>query len=275
MIPDPIRSPIHDDMGSQSYIILFFAVILQGMNVLLPSTVEAITRWNGSFSLGDTYAENPEGKTNLFQGAINLDIKPSTKKRLDSRFNIRVNFTDSDKESIWNVSPIGNLGVDVRGERYSVNVKHSNYANITTTADLVETQISRAALTLEPENLPRIVSSYSTTTTGSDGAETQSDTFSFFSDYRYKWMDFRGGYSKHERSSEGQKSSTSDSLYFGAGGSYEVLPRTMLSGNFEINYDTNNSSSGFKSTTESRVFRISANSRPLEWFSLDGNFNKD
>ena len=262
-------------MGTKFYNILFFTVIIQVLNVISPTSGKALTRWNGTISLEDTEVSTPHSSSNLFQGRINLDVQPPVKKRLDARFNLQFNVTKSDEETLWDASPIGNLGVELRGESYSLNVKYNNSVHITSSAELVETELSRAAFIWSPQDLPTIVVDYSTTDTSSDRDDTQTDIFSFFSDYDYKWMNFRGGYTEHERFKGGQKTSTSDSYFFGTGGSYEILPRTILTGDFDFNHSSSDSLNGFQTTTEDKAFRASATSRPLDWFELSGNFNKN
>jgi hypothetical protein len=255
--------------------ILFLAMIIHALNVIFPAPGKAITRWNGMLSLEDTNVSTPANNSNLFQGRLNLDIKPATKKRLDARINLQANFTQADGKKSWDFSPIGNLGVNLSGESYNFNVKHSNYSTLSSTAELVQTQLSRAALAITPRDMPRFFTDYSTTETSSAGTDARSDTFSLSSDYIYRWMNFRGGYSRRERFITGQKISMSDSYFFGTGVTYEILPRTTVTGGFDFNRSSSDNLSGYRSTTKGRIFRLGANSRPLDWFGLSGNFNND
>ncbi len=254
--------------------ILFTAIVVI-LILTLSQQVKAATRWNGILSLEDTFASNPEGDTNLFRGDLTLDIRPPTKKKLNARFNIRLNHSISDEKKITNLSPIGNLGIDLNTERYSLSLEHRRFALITTEAELVETKSSRAALSLTLENYPKFITNYSKRNTLTEGKESENETFSFFGDYSYKWVNFRGSYSMQKRVAEDQGTSDSDSVRFGMGGRYEILPRTFLFGNFDISRFSNVSSSGFTTETRTTDFILSIDSRPAEWLGFDGNFSKD
>jgi hypothetical protein len=257
---------------------LLFAITIQFLYFVLPMPGEAITRWNGHFFLEDTKLVTPEKSSNLFQGGINLDVKPQTKKQISTRINARINFRESDKEWTWDISPFGSLGFDLTGESYSFNVQHSNYATLSATADLVETTVSRAAFILAPRDLPRLVADYSTSTTETSGemrTESQTDNFSLFGDYRYQWISFRGGYSQQERFSLGEKTSESDAIFLGTGGIYEIMPMTILSGMFDINQSTNHSLRGLQTTSTGKALGLNINSSPLAWLGLIGNFRRD
>ncbi|RJQ52034.1 MAG: hypothetical protein C4526_08905 [Nitrospiraceae bacterium] len=245
------------------------------MIAAVPRQGLAITRWNGVFTLEDTYAEGPDGSNNLFQGGLSLDIRPPIKKQLNAVFNLRLNYTAADGKALWNISPIGNLSVDLAGESYSMNLQHSRLATVTTSAELVETTTSRAGFALFRRDLPGLVTSYSTTETTFGDTETRTNSFSLFSDYKYKWMNFRGGYSRQERESGDQPSLSSDSTSFGLGGNYEILPKTSLTGDFDINRFTSGSAGGAETVTVGKVFRLGALTRPAWWFDLGGNYTKE
>ena len=260
---------------------LLCAILCQALFFFFPALGGAITRWNGTFSLEDTRVVTPDDSSNLFQASLNLDIKPPTKKQLNTRLNARLNFTESEQERLWtwDVSPFGNMGADFSGPSYNFNLQHSNYATLNATADLVETKISRAAFSLAPQDMPRLVADYTTSTTATSGkttsSEAQTDTLSLFGDYRYQWMHFRGGYSTQERFAEGEKTFTSDSLFFGTGASYEILPRTTLTGDLDLTQSTSRSAQGTQSTSTGRALGLNIASSPLAWLGLTGNFRKE
>lgn len=261
--------------GMRYYEHLYFFVVVSVMILAVPSQGYAVTTWTGLFFVEDTYVSTPMGSTNLFQGGVSLDIKPQTKKQLQARFNIRFNYTASDGISQWNISPIGNLAVDLNGEGYSVNLQHNRVATITPAAGLVETSTSRASLSLFPLDLPRVTVDYSKTETVSNGVAARTNSFSLFSDYRYRWMNFRAGYSRQVRESGSQASLSSSSLLFGLGGSYEILPATIVSGDFDVNRFSSEGTGGTGTATVGKTFRASFLSRPLEWFDVGGNFSKE
>ncbi len=259
----------------QYYDFLLLTFIAGVLLLAIPRQGIAITRWNGVFFVEDTYAEGPEGSNNLFQGGVNLEIRPPTKKQLNAVFNLRLNYTAADGKSLWNFSPIGDLSLHLSGDGYDLNLQHNRFATVTTEAELVETSTSRAGLALFPGNLPSLITSYSTTETIFRNTETQTDSFSLFSDYKYKWMNFRGGYSGQERKSDSQSPLSSYSVFFGLGGSYEIMPRTTLSGDFDINRFVSESTVGAETASVGKAFRVGALTRPAQWLDISGNFTKD
>jgi hypothetical protein len=259
----------------QYYDFLLIMFIAGVLILAIPRQGVAITRWNGVFFVEDTYAEGPEGSNNLFQGGVNLEIRPPTKKQLQAVFNLRLNYTAVDGKSLWNFSPIGDLSLHLSGDGYDLNLQHNRFATLTTAAELVETSTSRAGLALFPGNLPSLITSYSTTETIFRNTETRNDSFSLFSDYKYEWMNFRGGYSRQERKSDNQSPIGSYSVFFGFGGSYEILPKTTLSGDFDINRFASESTVGAGTASVGKAFRIGALTRPVQWLDLSGSFTKD
>lgn len=253
---------------------MLFALIVFILIFTLSPKVKAATRWDGYLSLEDTFATNPEEDRNLFKGNLLLDIRPPTKKKLNSRINIRLNYSVSDKDEITNVSPIGNLGADMNTERFSLSLEHRNFAIITTEAELIESRNSRAAFALTLENYPQIYTNYFKSSTVTEGKESENDTFSFSGDYRYKWAVFRGNYTKQKRVSDNRSTSDSDAVRFGMGGSYEILPKTVMFGNVNISQFSSVSSSGFKTKTITTDFISRINNQPFEWLDFQGIFSK-
>jgi len=259
-----------------------FALLAQALLFFFPVSGSAIPKLSGSFSMEDTKVTTPESSSNLFQAGLNFDLVPVMTKRLGLLLNAKINFIDSGKESLWsgswNAAPFGNLGVDLTGDSYGFNMRHSNYATLSANADLVDTKISRAAFSLAPQDLPRLAADYTTTKTTTSGIrnnEAQTDTISLFGDYQYEWLNFRGGYSTQESFSQGVLSFSSDSIFFGTGGSYEILPQTTLSGDVSLNQSTSQGSRGEQTTNTSKGLSLNLNSSPLEWLGVTGNFRKD
>ena len=246
----------------------------QALVLATPERGEAITRVNGNYFFEDTIAKGPEDSSNLFQGGVNLDIRPPTKKKLQARLSVRLNYTKSEEDSLLNVSPVGNLGIDLSGEAYTLNLQHSRFATVSSAAQLTETTLSRVALSLSPKDLPRISTSISRTESATGGTVTTSDSASFFGDYRYKWMNFRGGYSTDERTSGGQAGQKSSSVLLGLGGSREILPKTTLTGDFDYSRFSSESATGLETSTVGNAFRLSADTRPFAWLGFAGNFSR-
>lgn len=255
--------------------ILMFSLAANALLLAVPLRVEAITRVNGNFSLEETYASGPGGSSNLVEGGVNLDIIPQTKKNLRSRFSFPLRFSISDSENAVRTTPVGIFAVDLGGEWYNLNLQYGRTATVSSTAELTDSTTSRAALSLMLQDLPRLFSSYSKTETTTGGITTETDAVSLFSDYRYKWVNVKGGYSVTERTSGNAAALGSSSILFGIGGNYEIAPRTFLSADYDFNRFTSELPGGGETVTTSNAVRASADSRPLEWFGLGGNFTKN
>jgi hypothetical protein len=197
------------------------------------------------------------------------------KKKLDTRFNVRLDYTNADGERLWNVSPIGNLGVDLAGDSYILNLQHIRTATVTTAAELVENKTSRLSLSLFPDHWPRMTFSYSTLETSFEESDSTSDNLSLFGDYRFRWLNTRAGYTRNTRESGGSSSSSSDAMFFGLGGNYEILPRTTVTGDMDLSRYNSETTRGDETVTVTRAFRLGLNSRPIEWFALTGIFTWD
>jgi hypothetical protein len=254
--------------------ILLFAGMIIAAILLSPREARALTRWGGSFFAEDTVASSADESTNLFQTGVNLEIRPPVKKKLDTRFNVRLDYTNADGERLWNVSPLGNLGVDLAGDSYILNLQHTRTATVTTAAELVENKTSRFSLSLFPVYWPRMTFSYSTLETSVGGLDSSSDNLSLYGDYRFRWLNTRAGFTRNTRETGGT-SSSSDALFFGLGGNYEILPLTVLTGDFDISRFSSETTQGSETVTLTKAFRLGLNSRPIEWFGLTGNFTWD
>lgn len=239
------------------------------------SPAGAVTRVSGNFTLEETFASGPGGDSNLLEGGLTLDIVPQTKKNLRSRFTLPLRFSVSDSGEDADANPVGNLAVDLGGEVYNLNLLYGRTATVSSTAELTDSTTSRAAVTLTFPDLPRIFASYSKTESSTGESTTQTDSFSLFGDYRYKWMNFRSGYNLSGRETNHAPAVTSTSLLFGAGGSYEPLPRTSVSLDYDFNRFTSKISGSGDTLTTTHSLRASADSRPLNWLGLGGNFTRN
>lgn len=252
-----------------------FALVAPVLILAVPLRVEAITKVNGNFTLEETYASGPAGNSNLLEGGINLDIMPQTKKNLRSRFSFPLRFSISDSANAVHATPVGNFAVDLGGQWYNLNLQYGRTATVSSTAELTDSTTSRAALSLSLPDLPQLIASYSKTESTTGAMTTETDTVSLFSDYRYKWLGVRGGYAGNGRSSGNSAPLQSSSLLFGIGGNHEVLPRTTLSADYDFNRSASAVTDGKDTVTTTNAFRVNADSRPLSWFGLGGNFSRN
>lgn len=255
--------------------ILLFALVAPALVLAVPARVEAVTKVNGALTLEETYASGPAGSTNLLEGGINLSIQPQTRKNLQSRFNIPVRFVLAGEDKDFQTSPVGNFTFDLAGDWYNANLQYGRTVTVNSTAEFIDSTASRGALALFVPDLPRLSTSFSRTESTSAGLTTTVDNLSIFSDYRYKWLNFRGGYSFSQRSSVNQRPTASSSAQFGMGGSYMVLPKTTLSFDYNFSRFVSELTTGADNVTLSHAFRLAADSRPFEWLGLSGNFSKN
>lgn len=255
--------------------IVLLVAAAQGIVMGLPRRGEAATHVSGSSFAEDAATSRPEDESNLFQTGVNLDVVPATKKNLKANLNMRFNYVRSDEDELTDFSPFGNLGLDLAGESYSLNLQQSRHATLGTTTQLTETTVSRASFSFVPKALPHLSASLSRTESeiGSSPAST-TETGSVSADYRYKWAQVRAGYSADRRDSGVQPSNESSSLFVGLGGSYEILPATVLRGDVDLNRFQAKSAGGAESSTDTRVLRLNADSRPLPWLGFTGNLSR-
>ncbi|MBI5442707.1 MAG: hypothetical protein HY900_16025 [Deltaproteobacteria bacterium] len=235
----------------------------------------AVTKTSGSVFVEETRATSQGDTRELFQAGVNVAVEPPLKKQLRSQLNVQLNFTQSEDERIWNLSPFGNLGLDLSGEAFALNLQHSRTATVTTAADLVETRTTGASLSLSPKDWPRIFAGYSTTTTRTGDVESSTDSASVFADYTFRWLSFRGGLLRSERQTGDDSPLVSDTALFGVGGSYEVLPRTVLTGDYSVTRFASEATTGEDSVTVGTAVRLGVTSSPLRWLGLSGSFAGD
>ncbi|MCM2357203.1 MAG: hypothetical protein NDI77_03575 [Geobacteraceae bacterium] len=247
--------------------ILALVGIIHILLVIAPRQGEAVTRINGNFSLGTTFASG-ETQPSVFSGGVNLEIIPPTRK-FQVRLTVPLTFSVTTEGGSTTVSPIGNgiWGADISGERYNLNLQYGRLATVSNAAQLLDTTLSRAALAvfLTP-GAPTFYTNLSRTETTVAGISSQTDNFSVSSDYNYKWMNFRGSLSRTETSGSSLTPATSYNLGLGMGGSYNILPRTTLTGNYDFNRYTADASSD--STTHTMSLRVDV--LPFDWLSVGG-----
>jgi hypothetical protein len=240
-------------------------------------TAEAYTRWDGRYFLENAYASRPDSDSNLFQTGVNLSIRPPTKKSLKTRLNIRLDYTNADGDALWNLSPIGNLGVDLAGDSFALNLQHTRTATITTDAELVENKTSRVALSLSPRHWPRLSTSYSRLENTIDGVDTStSDLYSLYTDYDFRrWLSVRAGYNYQQRSAGSSNDVVSDSTLFGVGVNRQLMARTQLTGDVNFTRATSDSDGGFSTSSDSYGLRLGIDSRPSPWLGIGAHYSTD
>lgn len=236
----------------------------------------AYTRVDGLFSLENAYGANQDNTTNLFKSGISLSFRPPTKKSLDTRVNVRLDYTNADGDSLWNLSPIGNLGVDMAGDNFALNLQHLRTATITTDAELVESKTYRASLTLSPDYWPRMTASYSHLEQVTDGVDTSIvDLYSFYADYGFRhWLNLRTGFDLQDRDS-GANQTSSNSMLLGVSINRELLARTQLTADTNFVRSSSESQTGLKTTNVNTGFRVGIESRPVPLLGLGGRFAID
>lgn len=254
---------------------LFLLVAAAHCLVVFPRRGEAATQVNGSTFVEDATASRPGDASNVFQTGVNLDVVPPEKRKLKANLNLKFNYVRSDGDELANFSPLGNIALDLAGEVYSLSAQRSQYATVSTAAQLTDTTVSRASFSLVPKDLPRLSASLSRTESQIGTApESTSDTGSVSANYQYRWVQLRAGYSADRRESGSQPSNESSSLFGGVGASYEVLPATLLAGDVDVSRFEASSAAGSRSSTQTAALRLNADSRPLTWLGLQGNFSR-
>lgn len=240
----------------------------------VPRRGEAATDVNGNSYVENTTTSRPGDASNLFQAGVNLDVVPSTKKKLKANLSTRLNYVRSDEDELTHVSPLGNLGLDLAGESFTLNVQQSRYATLGTTTELTETTLSRAALTLSPASLPRLSATAARTRsqTGSS-PETMSDTGTLQADYQYRWLQARAGYTADRRES-GASSNRSSSGVVGLLATTQILADTLLTAGVDLSRFDAESAAGARSSSVTTAYRANVDSHPLSWVGLAGNFSR-
>ncbi len=259
---------------------LFLRILLPLAAALLvavgPRTARALTEYSGDVFAEDTYISGDGASRNLLQSGVNLSIKPAIKKHLDARLNLRLDYTNADGKWLWNVSPIGNLSVDLRAEDYSLNLRHARTITVTTAAELVENDTYRVAATIFPEYWPRITTSYSRREQrleNSDGST--SDLYSLFADYDYRHLNLRGGYNHQKRSSAGSASIVTDTFLIGGGVNLEVLTGAVVTGEFDLSRYDSEAQVGPDTASTNYATRLGLDVRRSQWYGFTGNFTRD
>lgn len=248
------------------------AVIIPFLLLAAPPGAGAMTRVSGNYFLEATSASGPQGSTSLVAGGVNFSIEPQTTKQLHIRLGVPLTFEISDGERNTKAAPIGNFGADLAGEWFAVGLQYGRYATISSSAELIESTSSRASFSLAAPDLPRLALNYSKTETATGGVSSRVDGFSVFGDYRFKGMNFRMGQTTSTTVTGDAAPYRYSSLLLGAGGSYEILPLTVLSFDDDFNRTVSGRSGAEEAVYLANTFRMSAGSRPFEWLGLGGSF---
>ncbi len=259
-------------MALRCYNIPPIAVIIPFLLFACPPGAAAATRVSGNYFLEETNASGPQGSTDLVVGGINFNIEPKTAKRLYLRFSVPLTFEISHGERNTKAAPIGKFGADLGGEWFTLSFQYGRYATISSSAQLIESTSSRAAFSLAVPDLPRLSVNYSKTDTTTGSVSSQVDGYSVFSDYRFKAVNFRAGHFSSTTVTGDSAPYRYSSLLLGMGGNYEVLPMTVFTFDDDYNRYTMGRSGDGETTSTTNTLRMSAGSRPFEWFSLGGNF---
>lgn len=233
-----------------------------------PRQVEAITRINGNLSLATSFASGPAGDPSALGGGVNLEIVPPTRK-FRTRFNIPLTFAVTSDEKTTRLAPDGIWGSDITGEWYNLNLQYGRLASVSNAAQLTETTMSRAALSVMIPDTPQLFTSLSSTESTTAGITSQADSLAVSSNYSYKWANFRGGFSRSETSSGNSPSQVFYNVRFGMGGSYAVLPRTTLSGDYDLSRDT----AGDKSNITHNI-TLGVDNRPFDWLGIGASLSR-
>lgn len=255
--------------------ILAISLVAQVLVLVAPLRAWAITRVNGTFNMEGTHASGPGGSSDLLEGGVSLDIQPQTKKNLRSRFSVPLRFVIVGEEKNVEAAPVGNFAVDMSGDMFNINLQYGRFATVSSTAEFVDTTVTRAALSLMPPDLPRLFTSYSRNESTVKGFTTTTNNYSMLSDYRHKWLNLRGGYSFSERIAGNATPTTSSSLLFGLGGNYAILPRTNLTLDYDFNRFVSETSAGTDTATLTHAFRLAADSRPVDWLGITGTLTRN
>ena len=236
----------------------------------------AASLWTGRFFIDGTRVTNPETESNLLKSGVVLSVTPPVKYGLNFRINARLDYAYANGEDVLNFLPLGFLSMDLSKETWSASLQHQRSITITTAAQLVENLSSRLAFNYFARNGLRLQTSLSRLETDADGRGTSvRDQFFLFANYPWRWFTFRSGYNQQVRRSDGGQSITSKNLQFGVALNAQILPRTSLVGDIDLNRFASDTTSGFETNTARQALRLGLNSRPLRWFGVDANYSRD
>lgn len=259
-------------MRLQSCFITHVILIIPVLVLITPGKGEAVSRVSGKFSLERVFASGQTESPGVLTGGVDLEIIPATRK-FRTRLIIPLQFTLVSGETAVQAFPVGNFGTDITGDVYTINLQYGRFATVSNTAQLTEVTNSRIAFSLFPPELPRLNASLFRTDVDQGGRTSRADSVTFSSNYQYKWLNFRGGASLSELTVSDSPPVSSSSVFFGTGGSYEVLPRTTVFGKYDFNRSATDTTTGV-STSIKNTFGAGFDSRPIEWLGLGGNFTR-
>lgn len=257
-------------MKRQSCFIPHVFLIIPVLILISPGSGEAVSRVNGNISVEKVFTSGQQESPEVLTGGVDLEIIPATRK-FRTRFIIPLQFSMVDGETTFNAFPVGNFGVDFTGDMYNINLQYGRFATVSNTAQLTEVSNSRIGFSLFIPELPRVNTSLFRTEVSESGRTSKVDSVTLFSNYQYKWLNFKGGATLSEKSATDSANISSSTFFVGMGGSYEILPRTTIFANYDFNFFSTDTNTGV-SKSITNTFRTGFDSRPVEWLGLAGNY---
>lgn len=245
-------------------------LIIPVLIVITPGSGEAVSRITANLSLEKTFSSGQKESPEVLTGGASIEIIPAIRK-IRTRFIIPLQFSMVGGESNFNAFPVGNFGADFTGDVYNVNLQYGRSTSVSNTAQLTDVSNSRLGFSLFIPDLPRVNASFFRTDVTEGGRTNRIDSVSLFSNYRYRWLNFKGGATLSKNSLAEAASTTSSSLLFGMGGNYEILPRTTIFASYDFNRFASETAAS-ESTTITNKYGAGFESRPIEWLGVGGNF---
>lgn len=234
-----------------------------------PSEGEASTKVSGNFSLQS--AISSEGnRPMLLESGVNLQLIPALRK-VNTRINIPLRFTYTSTSEEAQLSPTGNFGVDMTGESYNLNLQYGRFISVSNQAELTDSRIYQAGLSLMPAELPKLFATVSRTESTTSGKATGADTATVFANYNYWRTDFSTGYTITKFTPTDQLAST---VNFRLARVTEIVRSTTLATAYDFSHfvtDYNNTGQE-NITSTTHTFNIGLNSTPIEWLNLNANY---
>lgn len=260
----------------------YFSCILMTIALMIlsiPSEGETSTRVNGNYSLLSSFGTG-ENEPLLIDSGVNLQVIPAIRK-INTTLNIPFRFTYTAAGGKSDFKPLA-TGVysidlsDLSGEYYNVNLQYGRFLVVNNDAQLTDTTIMQAGLSVRETQLPGFSINLTKTESTVAGKTTSTETTSFLTNYGYSFKylgtDFSTGYSL-------TKSLPADELAHGfnfrVARTTEIFPSTNLS----VVYDfirsirkSNNPNVEDSSTTTHSANAV-LNSTPIEWLNLNTSYH--
>lgn len=258
-------------MKLHSRFIPSIVLIVPVLIIITPGRGEATSRISGNFALEKIFSSGLRESPEVLTGGVNLEVIPAIRK-IRTRLIFPLQFAMVGGETSFNAFPVGNFGADFSGDVFNVNLQYGRFATVNNTAQLTDASNTRVGFSLFIPNLPRVSTSFFRTNVTEGGRTSTSNSVSIASNYNYRWLNFKGGGTISERTLPDSPPSTSYSLFYGMGGSYEILPRTMIFANYDFSLFASDTLSGVSKTFTNK-FNAGFETRPLEWLVVGGNFD--